>query len=377
MPKLVFISNYFNHHQKSLSDEFAFLFTDFHFIETEKMPQERKNLGWGEDKIPDYVVGIDKAYEIIERAEIVIAGSAPERIIQKCVRSGKLVFRYSERPLKNGFEPFKYPFRLIKWKILNPRSVHLLSAGAFAAADYAKFGLFKNRAYKWGYFPKTVRYEDPKRLFAAKDKAEILWCGRFIRWKHPEICVELAKMLKNSGFDFRIKLIGCGEEEENLRRAVLEKDLSDCVVFCGPMPYSEVRTEMEKAGIFLFTSGKHEGWGAVLNEAMNSGCAVIGSNEAGAVPCLIKDGENGFVFRRGDMKTLFEKTARLLENPAEQRRLGAAAYNTIINVWNAETAAKRFYVLAKKLLSGEKDAGFFENGPCSRAELTEESWFAK
>jgi hypothetical protein len=37
------------------------------------------------------------------------------------------------------------------------------------------------------------------------------------------------------------------------------------------MPPEEVRVHMEQSNIYLFTSDFGEGWGAVLNEAMNSG----------------------------------------------------------------------------------------------------------
>jgi glycosyltransferase involved in cell wall biosynthesis len=56
-----------------------------------------------------------------------------------------------------------------------------------------------------------------------------------------------------------------------------------------------VRDHMEAADIFLFTSDFNEGWGAVLNESMNSACAVVASHAIGSVPFLLKDGENGFI----------------------------------------------------------------------------------
>ena len=45
--KLVFISNFFNHHQKPLSDEFYRILGDeYHFISTTEMPQERLKMGY-------------------------------------------------------------------------------------------------------------------------------------------------------------------------------------------------------------------------------------------------------------------------------------------------------------------------------------------
>lgn len=46
----------------------------------------------------------------------------------------------------------------------------------------------------------------------------------------------------------------------------------------------EVRERMEKADILLATSDRGEGWGAVMQRAMNSGCVVIADHMMGAVP---------------------------------------------------------------------------------------------
>ena len=43
----------------------------------------------------------------------------------------------------------------------------------------------------------------------------------------------------------------------------------------GALKPADVRKEMERADIFLFTSDYKEGWGAVLNEAMNARCAIV------------------------------------------------------------------------------------------------------
>lgn len=61
-------------------------------------------------------------------------------------------------------------------------------------------------------------------------------------------------------------------------------NLNDYVTFTGPVQSDKVRGFMERAGIFLFTSDRQEGWGAVLNESMNSGCAVVASHAIGSVP---------------------------------------------------------------------------------------------
>jgi glycosyltransferase involved in cell wall biosynthesis len=121
---------------------------------------------------------------------------------------------------------------------------------------------------------------------------------------------------------------------------------------------------MEKAGIYLFTSDHKEGWGAVLNEAMNSGCATVACTDAGSTPCLIRHGENGTTYSRGDMDTLYEHVRYLLTNPREQSRMGQAAYQTMVNEWNAEVAARRLLTLSEHLVDGEAAPRLFEDGPC-------------
>ena len=76
---------------------------------------------------------------------------------------------------------------------------------------------------------------------------------------------------------------------------------------------------------------------------LNSGCAVVASDAAGATPYLVNDGVNGSVYHSGNIQELYEKVRRLLENTTMQYSFGKAAYLTITELWNAEVAAKRFF----------------------------------
>lgn len=382
--KIVLVSNYFNHHQQALCRALdARNPGDFYFIATSEMRAERKALGYGGWEIPGYVrtahtgeADMALCRKLISEADVVIAGSAPESMIAPRIQSGKLTFRYQERPWKTGLHPLKYLPKWIQLHMLNPgnKPVYLLGAGAFTAKDYARFGLFRRRAYRWGYFPETKHY-DMDALLQKKASAEILWAGRFLDWKHPEYALEAARRLKNAGCSFRLDMIGTGPMEEQLKQWVREWDLEDRVYFLGSMKPAEVRARMERAGIFLFTSNKQEGWGAVLNESMNSGCAVVASHAIGSAPDLIRDGENGLVYRSGDVDMLAERIICLLNHPEIQAKLGRAAYDTISGQWNAETAAKRLCELSACILAGEKYPMLFENGPCSPAELIDDNWY--
>ncbi len=383
--KVVFLSNFFNHHQKSFSTAMNDLCDEYVFIATVPMPTERKNLGYNENDIPSYVrfsyLSDDekcKCQELIDNADVVVSGSAPEHMLLNRIKNNKIIFRYAERPLKNGLEALKYFPRLIKWHKQNPRKkpIYMLCASAYTASDYGKFGLFKNRTYKWGYFPETRIY-DIDLLMNGKLSTEILWCGRFLDWKHPDDVIKAVSRLKTDGYKFKLNMIGCGEFENAVAIMIKEYDLSDCVELLGSMSPEKVREYMERSGVYLFTSDKKEGWGAVLNEAMNSGCAVIASHEAGAVPFLVNDRENGLVYESGNVDMLYDKIKYLLDDPTEQKRLGRTAYSTIVKKWNAENAANRVFRSFEEVVRGNKNFDVFEDGPCSKAEIIKENWFAR
>lgn len=378
---IVFVSNYFNHHQRQLSDSLEKLSDKYCFISTKEMREERKQLGYGEIDIPNYVFSckdltLNNVLERIDCADVAIVGSASEALLLNRIHNKKLFFRYSERPLKKGFEIYKYPYRFLKWHRTNPsRSCsYLLCASAYTSADFSRFFLYKNRMYKWGYFPETKHY-DLHSLLARKKQTKILWCGRFLDWKHPDDAIRIAHRLKSDGYDFALNIIGTGIMEETLRQMICKNRLEENVHLLGSMPPGKVREHMEQAGIYLFTSDRQEGWGAVLNESMNSGCAVVASHAIGAVPYLMKHNSNGLIYKSGNVDALYQNVKYLLDYPEVQRRLGEAAYHTITDEWDAGIAAERFVNLAQHILDGEQYPDLYSSGPCSKAEVIKDDWF--
>lgn len=378
--KIVFLGNYFNHHQALLSDALYQLTNgEYCFVETETMPQEQRLLGYPllqRSYVLPFAGNEEAILHVVRQADAVIAGSAPEGLIRQRIQTGKLLFRYSERPLRAGMEPLKYLPRLLRWHWRNPtgKPIYLLSAGAFAAGDYAKFGLFRDKAFQWGYFPEWKPY-DIQALQAAKNRSRILWCGRFLELKHPEAAIRAAAALKSQGFAFTLTMVGSGPLESSLKELTAQLGLEDTVLFPGSMSPEQVRSEMERTGIFLFTSDRREGWGVVVNEAMNSGCAVIASSAPGSVPYLLKNGENGLIYPSGDEASLIRQLRFLLEHPEAQMRLGNAGCETIRSQWNPELAAQRLVALTQCLLEGGNGQALFSDGPCSPVKAMNERWF--
>lgn len=381
--KLYFLSNYFNHHQKFVSDSLNILCKEYRFIATSKMRDERRKLGYGQLVFPKYVMDCSgnvengTILEEINGCDAVVIGSAPESYIKTRQKMNKLIFRYSERIYKEQYQWYKWPFRLVTFYQRYGRyhNTYLLCSSAYTAADYAKHFSFLNKAYKWGYFPETKRYADIDDMMKCKKKNSILWVGRLIELKHPEDVVLIAKRLKDEGYNYELNFVGIGEMENELKTKIKQCDLTEEIHILGAMQPESVREYMEQAQIFLFTSDRKEGWGAVLNEAMNSGCAVVASHAIGSVPFLIKDNKNGLIYESQNVDMLYEKVKYLLDHSQKVEYLGKNAYQTIVTEWNAEVAAKRLVNLAEHILAGDESPNLYLTGPCSKAEIIKDGWY--
>ncbi len=390
--KVTFVSNYINHHQIPVSNVlYEHLESDYTFIQTEPMEEERIKLGWNPTEVPVYVKYAYEEPEVCQKlvmdSDVVIwGGLEDETMLLPRLQTGKPVIRYSERLYKEG-----------QWKAISPRGlrkkykdhtqykkapVYLLCSGAFVASDFRIVRAYPDKMFKWGYFPECKEY-DLDALMAGKRTAfgngddkqvctEILWAARFIDWKHPELVVELAEELKNQGKEFHITMIGDGELRPFIEKMIDDKKLQKYIALTGSQTPLQVRTAMEKAEIFLMTSDRKEGWGAVMNEAMNSGCAVVADRMEGASLYLIKQGENGYYYEKPTVAKLVGLVGGLLDDRELCERLGRKAYETITGLWNPKVAAERLLKMCEAVAAGREPEVLWTEGPCSKAEVIKE-----
>jgi len=371
-----FVSCYLSVHQVPVCEElYRRLGEGFHYISVDKIPEWRLKSGY-RDLDSDYPFVIrayedeKKAIAIAENCDVLMMGSAPDKYIKKRLSKNKLTIRCSERLYKNGVSAKLFPravgSALLRYHRYKRKRLYMLCASAYTAVDCMKFGCYKDKMFKWGYFPETIEY-DYNTLLKQKEHGtvNILWVGRLIDWKHPEMAIEVADYLRKKGIAFQLKIIGTGEMETTIAQSIVQKKLENAVHLIGAIPVSEVRCYMEQASIFLFTSDKKEGWGAVVNEAMNSGCAVIACDAAGSVPFLIQDEVNGITFQPGDQIRLNESVERVITCPDYCQMLGKNAYETVLTKWNAKVAAERLL----ELIENDMNKDLFNEGPCSMAEI--------
>ncbi len=377
---ITFVSNYINHHQIPFCNAMSSIGTEveFHFIQTSPMEEERIKMGWAVDpKDYPYVTLFyderDKCEALIRNSDVVIFGwsdGVAADLEKERLSSGKLSFRMSERIYREG-----------QWKVISPKGlmkkygehfihrnkpVYLLCTGAYVASDFNLIHCYPGKKLKWGYYPEKDIEEGTKPSFDP-DMIRICWAGRLIKLKHPEFAIELAKDLTERGYNYELNIVGDGYLKEELMELTSRYGLENKVHFRGMQEPGIVRKDMMNSDIFLFTSNYLEGWGAVVNEAMAAGCAVVASREAGAVPYLIRDEYNGLSYEKGNYEDFKNKVLYLFETKDKILQFGINAKKTIDELWNSNNAATQLVRFCKEYLEGGEPAPA-PDGPMSVAE---------
>lgn len=372
---ITFFSNFLLHHQTPFCEAMVrHIGEGFRFVATVPIPDDRLEMGYRNLEDAPYAVNAYKddasyreALRLGRESDVVIIGAAPDVYVQERLKENKLTFRYCERYFKKfywRFHPGELRERFLKDTRYRKKNLYMLCASAYTASDCRYVFAYPNKTYKWGYFPPIVN-ESFEALSAIKggDKLRLIWVSRFIPLKHPEEIIALAKRLKEDHFPFEIEMLGIGELREEYENIVKREGLDDVICFTGPFSPEEVLEHMKRSDIFLFTSDKNEGWGAVMNEAMSCACAPVACREIGSVPYLIKHGENGLVYDKRGKNSLYHNVKILMENNNLRETIQKNACQTMAEVWNADAASKRLLCLIDCIQNGRETP--YTYGPCS------------
>lgn len=120
---------------------------------------------------------------------------------------------------------------------------------------------------------------------------KMLYVGRLSHVKGVHNLIDAMKVLQTK-YDVVLKIVGDGEERENLEKQAIENGLGNRIEFVGqvtdPIPY------LKEANIFIYPSIWQEVFGISIVEAMAMGLVVV-SNRVGGIPEIIEDGVNGYL----------------------------------------------------------------------------------
>jgi glycosyltransferase involved in cell wall biosynthesis len=369
------VTNAISHHQLPLAREIAEMVgvENFRFAVTGLLNNERQQLGWNSQENEPWIIRAgerDKDQEDLERwwddATVVICGERRFRRMQDRIDRGKLTFYMSERWWKPpiGMARLLHPRYALMTarfvKIAKSPLLHYLPMGGTAADDMRRIAAFDGRMWQWGYL---TELPDPLPSCDRNSGGlRVLWAGRMLAWKRVDTLIQAFSRLRQERRDTTLTLVGDGPERIRLESLAKKLLAADSYRFHPPMPVPRVLELMRQHHIYVLPSNGYEGWGAVVNEAMSVGCAVVASAAAGAAKTIIRNGENGLLFAPGDWRTLSDQLNLLGSNETVRLHLAQRGQRTIVECWAPAVAAERFLAVSRALLSDHRVPNYHD-GP--------------
>jgi 1,2-diacylglycerol 3-alpha-glucosyltransferase len=176
-----------------------------------------------------------------------------------------------------------------------------------------------------------------KAEFKLPNKPILLFVGRLDKEKNIDVLIRAGALLKDK-IEFHIVIAGQGKEKVALKKLATNAAMSGKITFTGYLPKKDLPNIYAASDIFVMPSIA-ELQSLVTMEAMASGLPVIGAN-AVAIPHLVHDGENGFLFKPVDEYSLAEKLSQLLESKKLRHEMGLKSVE-IIKEHDIQKSAKK------------------------------------
>ena len=289
----------------------------------ETLSGDRKAMGWnvakyeGLDRCKVYVHPHDKIIEALfaerpEESQHLFSGIRADAFVFKCLqmsmahhlKRGIITERPNTYDFKRNISNAKpyWMHRLRFW--LQDRKyakqIHTVFAMGQEAVDY-----FCSLGMKWQVFPFCYCTAAPavgaKPLLGDR-LPQYAYCGSLSPRKSPFTIVRAISRV-DATIMGGVNLIGDGSLRNQLEEEIKRLHLEDKIHLLGTKPQTEVPLLMQEADVLILPS-VYDGWGAVVNEALQVGCYVICSDACGASDLMKKEPRLGKVFRRGDEQAL-------------------------------------------------------------------------
>lgn len=163
-----------------------------------------------------------------------------------------------------------------------------------------------------------------------------------LHWKKGLVAtLEALALLKEQGINFVYKIIGEGKEYERIAFAAYQLGLKDRVEFLGKLPHAEVKSELEKADIYLQYSIQEGFCNAVL-EAQAMGKLCIVSNAEGLTENVLHE-QTGWVVPKYSPHLLAEQIKKVLLMDVEEKAvISKNAVERVRREFNVEKQTKEF-----------------------------------
>ncbi len=196
-----------------------------------------------------------------------------------------------------------------------------------------------------------LRRFSPSATPAARPWGEqmIFACRQLFPRKGIRFLLDAAARLKPRDPGLKVLIAGDGFERPELEKRARDLGLASDVVFLGWVPNADLPPLYRAAAVSVIPS-LEEGFGIPAAEAMGCGIPVVAS-DAGGLPEVVEDGSCGFVVPKGDAVRLADAIGRLLADPGLRARMGRAARERALRLFDWDIAARCFDGIYREVIA--------------------------
>lgn len=278
----------------------------------ETISEERKKMGWeignfsGLDQCKVYIMPQDAIIETLlsqkpDDSYHLFSGIRADAFVFKCLR---MSMKYNlhrgmitERPntynfkwnIRNGKPYWMHRLRfMIHDKKYAKNMEHVFAMGSEAVEYFKSLGIGW-KVHPFCYCTQTVSGSSDIILSSVPN---YVFVGSLSSRKNPLELLRAFSFFKQG----MLKFIGDGVLKNKLIKEIEKNNLQEHIELVGTVSQHQISHFLYNSDVLVLPS-QHDGWGAVVNEALQAGCFVVCSDVCGASMLLEKDSKLGLVFK--------------------------------------------------------------------------------
>lgn len=207
----------------------------------------------------------------------------------------------------------------IRFAIKDWRYVRHIDKVFLMGDEYVEYYRFWSK--KWDVIPfkYCTEWRERKRGISAEERLKVLYVGSLSHRKNVSVLLSaISRLSVNEQQNIEVGIIGDGEQKQMLVDMTKNNNFVSSCVFYGSKPMNEIPSLIEQYDVLVLPS-LHDGWGAVVNEALTLGLYAICSDKCGS-KYLLRDSRIGQIFKSNSDEDLKGKILYCLENLYEIRK---------------------------------------------------------
>jgi len=187
-------------------------------------------------------------------------------------------------------------------------------------------------------------------------KARIVlgFIGSFYEYEGLDLLVEAIPKIRESHPNVVLLLVGGGQQLDLLKQKVERLCLHEHVIFVGRVPHEQVTQYYQLVDIFVYPRVNMRLTNLVTPlkplEAMAQEKLVLASDVGGHQE-LIRDNENGYLFKAGDINSLTQRVSDLIQAKQQWPALKQQGKDYVVSERNWQNSVERYRDVYTRLLS--------------------------